>query len=45
MAQATKDDTTPPTTDDRETFGDVTCDLGIGIKTLIFHLLRRRIRT
>ncbi|MCB1394154.1 hypothetical protein [Nitrobacter sp.] len=27
-----------PATDKRETFGDVTCDLGIGIKTLIFHL-------
>lgn len=35
---AIQTDTTPPTTDNRETFTDVMVELGTGIKTLISHL-------
>lgn len=38
MPQATSTDTTPPTTDNRPTFNDVTCELDIGIGLLISHL-------
>lgn len=38
MAQATKDNSTPPTTDDRESFSDAMCELGIGIRALISNL-------
>lgn len=37
MPQATSTDTTP-TTDDRASFTDVTCELDIGVQLLISHL-------